>query len=173
ANMSMHVTDWAVGTSAVRTRRPLSRVRRSKAGMAAIVSTPPRSAVAEPVHEAKRLPVLVDRAALVVDEAGVETDRLDDGEAEVGRDPGRLLRPGDPEAAGAVEGGEEPSEAPHEVDATGDEDERDVERTARPGQAPHAFRERRELEARGRGGDMEPRTGLHAELDRERARHGS
>jgi hypothetical protein len=50
------------------------------------------AAVLDPADEAKRLPALVDRAGLVVDEAGPEPDRLDGLEAEVALDLGGLLR---------------------------------------------------------------------------------
>ena len=54
-------------------------------------------AVVEPVHEPERLPALVDRAALVVDEPPGEPDRLHRLERQVGLELGRLLRPSDPE----------------------------------------------------------------------------
>ncbi len=57
-------------------------------------------AVGEPVDEAERLPVAVDRAGLVVDEACSEAGRLDRVEIQVGGDRRCLLRPGDPDAVG-------------------------------------------------------------------------
>ena len=59
----------------------------------------PRRRSSRPVDEAARLPVAVDRGALVVDEPGVASpSRWTDLEVEVGLDLRRLLRPGDPEA---------------------------------------------------------------------------
>jgi len=59
-------------------------------------------AVYEPVDEAHRLPLVVDRAALVVDEARVEADLLNRNEGQIALDLRRLLRPCDPEpSAGA------------------------------------------------------------------------
>src|SRR4051812_46055780 len=55
------------------------------------------AAVGEPIDEAQRLPLLVDRSTLVVDEAGVEAHLLDGVEVEIRLDLRRLLRPGDPE----------------------------------------------------------------------------
>ena len=61
------------------------------------------SAVAQPVDEAERLPALVDRRALVVDEAVREADLLHRVEVEVGVELRRLLRPRDPEPVGRRE----------------------------------------------------------------------
>jgi hypothetical protein len=58
--------------------------------------------VLAPPHEPDRLPVAVDRAALVVDEAGVQPDALNRVEIEVGLDLRALLRPRDPEAVGGI-----------------------------------------------------------------------
>src|SRR5207253_4495750 len=58
------------------------------------------SAVAQPVDEAERLPALVDRRALVVDEAVLEADALHGVEVEIRLDLRGLLRPRDPQAVG-------------------------------------------------------------------------
>jgi hypothetical protein len=68
--------------------------------MAAMLTGRP---ILAPPDEAEGLPVAVDRAALVVDEARVETGRLHGLEVEVGLDLGAPLRPGDPQAVGRVE----------------------------------------------------------------------
>src|SRR5215210_6547380 len=74
--------------------------------------------------EAHRLPALVDCAALVVDEPGVEADFLDGVEVEVGLDLRRLLRPGDPQAVGRIERVAQSDEAPLQVCAArGEEDD--------------------------------------------------
>src|SRR5436189_2505743 len=52
-----------------------------------------------------------DRRALVVDEPGVETDFLDRVEVEVGREPGGLLRPRDPQPSRRRDRRGEPREA--------------------------------------------------------------
>src|ERR1041385_1797108 len=58
------------------------------------------SAVCLAVDEANRLPVVVDRRALVVDEPRVEPDLLHGCEVEGGLELRRLLRPGDTEEVG-------------------------------------------------------------------------
>jgi len=61
-------------------------------------------AVYEPVDEAHRLPLVVDRAALVVDEASVEADPLNRIEGQIALDLRRFLRPPiqSPSAAASV-----------------------------------------------------------------------
>ena len=59
--------------------------------------------IRQPVDEAQRLPVVVDRAALVVDEARVEAGLLHRVEVRSVSSFDRLLRPGDPEAVGRRE----------------------------------------------------------------------
>jgi hypothetical protein len=49
------------------------------------------------------LPAVVDRAALVVDEARGQAHLLHDVERQIRLDPGSLLRPGDPEPVRRVE----------------------------------------------------------------------
>src|SRR5439155_11124417 len=56
------------------------------------------SAILLAVDEADRLPLAVDRGALVVDQPGGEPDLLHRREVEVGLDLRGLLGPGDPEA---------------------------------------------------------------------------
>src|SRR5690349_7746829 len=74
--------------------------------------------------EAHGLPVDVDRAALVVDQAGLEARPLVGVEVEVGVDLRAFLRPRDPEAVCRLEGVAEAREAPMEVVAgRGDEDD--------------------------------------------------
>jgi hypothetical protein len=73
-----------------------------------------RRPVLEAADESDRLPALVDRAALVVDEPVPEADPLHGVEIQIGLDPRRALRPRDPEAVGGIErvaqGGEPPVE---------------------------------------------------------------
>src|SRR4051794_31281700 len=98
--MIAHVTDCADSTGAVSTRRPLSSVSRLNLLTWAMLTTPVGCAVLEPVDEPHRLPLVVDRGRLVVDQAGVEADPLHRVEVEVGLELRRLLRPRDPEAVG-------------------------------------------------------------------------
>src|SRR5437763_8416759 len=93
--MIAHVTDWAESIGAVRMRSPLSSRSRLKA-LKAEAMLP--SAIFPAIHEANRLPLLVDRGALVVDEPRPQSDRLDGLEVEVGLELRCLLRPGDPES---------------------------------------------------------------------------
>ena len=69
----------------------------------------------------------VDGADFVVDEASGEADVADEVLVEVGGDAGSSLRPGDPEAAGGIEGGGKGLEAASESGAAGGEVEHDVE----------------------------------------------
>jgi hypothetical protein len=62
--------------------------------------------------EAHGLPVSVDRAALVVDEARIESGSLDGVEVQVGLDLRALLGPRDPEAVRRLERVAEAREAP-------------------------------------------------------------
>src|SRR5919201_1102654 len=59
-----------------------------------------RAPILEAPDEPDRLPALVDRAALVVDESSSEANPLDGLEVEVGVDVRGFLRPGDPQAVG-------------------------------------------------------------------------
>src|SRR5262245_3323745 len=74
-----------------------------------------RDSILRPVHEPDRLPGVVDRARLVVDEPGLEPDRLNGVEVEVGGDSRRLLRPRDPETVGGLERLLQLREAPPEL----------------------------------------------------------
>src|SRR5919201_4298591 len=83
-----------------------------------------RAPILEAPDEPDRLPALVDRAALVVDESSSEANPLDGLEVEVGVDVRGFLRPGDPEAVGWIERGAELREAPLEIGvARGEEDD--------------------------------------------------
>ena len=75
--------------------------------------------VRQPVDEPQRLPVVVDRAALVVDEPGGEPGLLHRVEVEVGLELRRLLRPRDPEPVGRRERRLQRGEAPLEQLARG------------------------------------------------------
>src|SRR5262245_36088970 len=84
------------------------------------------------VDEAHRLPVVVDRRALVVDEPGRETDVLHRCEVQIRLDLRGPLRPGDPQA---VRGGERPLESrkpPAELVAARREVDEDVCTALRP-----------------------------------------
>ena len=83
-------------------------------------------AVLEPVDEAEGLPVLVDGAALVVDEAVVEAGLLDGVEVEVGLELRGLLRPRDPEPVGRRERALERLEATRKLRAARREVDDDV-----------------------------------------------
>src|SRR5690242_13739827 len=121
--MIAQVTDCADSIGAVRMRSPLSR--RSSWKVLTTQAMLPRP-VGLAIDESHRLPVLVDRGALVVDEAGLKADALDGVEVEVGVELGRFLRPRDPQA---VRGRERPlqrREAPLELGGTGREVDEDV-----------------------------------------------
>src|SRR6266567_3177409 len=92
--MIAQVTDCAVGIGAVSRRRPFGSVSRWKVATRPMLARP----VVLAIDEADRLPGLVDRRALVVDEPGAETDSLHRVEVEIRLELGCLLRPCDPEA---------------------------------------------------------------------------
>src|SRR6478752_9889603 len=98
--MIAQVTDCAESIGAVRMRSPLSRRSSWKVLTAqAMLAGPVGPAVDEP----DGLPVLVDRRALVVDEACRQADPLHGPEIEVGLELRRLFRPGHPEPVGRRE----------------------------------------------------------------------
>src|SRR5436190_3397252 len=118
--MIAQVTDCADSIGAVRMRRPLSR-RSSWKVLTARAMLPRPVGLAE--DEANRLPV-VDRGALVVDEAALEADPLHGVEVEVGLELRCLLGPGDPEPVHRRKRPLQPGEAPLElVDARREIDE--------------------------------------------------
>src|SRR5436189_2255949 len=105
------------------------------------------------VDEAHRLPVLVDRAALVVDQACVEADSLHRREVEVGLQLRRLLRPCDPEAVRGRERSLERAEAPLQLCGAG----RDVDEDVGSGPGAELARELSQAAA-ARGTRPPPRT---------------
>src|SRR4029453_1577034 len=86
-------------------------------------------AVCLAIDEPDRLPVVVDRRALVVDEAGIEPDLLHGREIEVGLELRGLLRPGDPEPVRRREELLQAAEAALELTAARGEEDDDL----RPG----------------------------------------
>ena len=82
--------------------------------------------------EAERLPGVVDGAALVVDEPGIEPGLLHRVEGEVGRNAGCLLRPGDPEPTRRREPPRERRKGARQLTLTRREEHRDVELAAEP-----------------------------------------
>ena len=88
--------------------------------------------IRKPVDEAKRLPALVDRAALVVDEPVREPDLLHRLEGEIAVDLRRFLRPSDPQAVRGVEPRLQRVEAPFEIPARRREEDDDPGARLRP-----------------------------------------
>src|SRR5207237_9263513 len=87
---------------------------------------PSSRAVGEAEDEPHSLPVVVDRAALVVDEAGVEPDLLHCLEAEIGLELGRALRPRYPEPIGGAERVSQRPEAALQLRAARGEQDEDL-----------------------------------------------
>src|SRR6185503_2124138 len=111
--------------------------------------------VLEPVHELNTLERLGDRCALVVYQSRVEADPLDDVEVEVGREPGCLLRPGDPKPAGGLEPSGELLEPGSEVALPRHEQHDDVHGRAGAPETLDAGRQGTQgrVEALGRAGE--------------------
>src|SRR5438128_9319265 len=80
-------------------------------------------AIFQTEDEAERLPRLVDRGTLVVDQAVREADALHGVEVEVGLERRRLLRPRDPEAVRGRERRLQRGEAPLQLPARGREED--------------------------------------------------
>src|SRR3954469_9846372 len=99
------------------------------------------SAVGDADHEAESLPALVDRAALVVDEAALEAEPLHRLEVEVRLRPRALLRPRDPQPAVGGEAALQRREAASESRPARREQDGDVDGAAPAGGDAEQLRE--------------------------------
>jgi methyl-accepting chemotaxis protein len=137
---------------------------RSRAGAA-------RRTIPQAVDQAQSGPNLIDRAHLVVDQAGGEPELADHVVGQVGRDPRSTLGPSEPQAARRIEGRGERGEPALELRPAGEEGHDHVERL--PAEPPANAHPRRQLAERliepvRRADQAEPRVMLDPELAHQR-----